>query len=99
MRKLIRCEIWYSEPDNWTLKFGTRSATFVGSPEGFAKQLRLMGATDDREAPKSYRSVSYPEIVRGIQRGEDRIVWVREEPLRDLETKSFETPNNPVPWG
>jgi hypothetical protein len=100
MNRLICCEVFYDGKKTWSLKHGTKMSLCVGSAEDFAAYLRSAGATDDRKGPRSFKSVSYPEMVRGIQRGEPTILWVRDQDLAKLPLKQInDDPGDTPAWG
>jgi hypothetical protein len=100
MNRLVRVEIFYDGKETWSLKHGTKMSLYIGNAEGFSAYLRAAGATDDRKLPRSFRSVSYPEIVRGIIRGEHKILWIRDQELAKLPLKTIDNdPGDTPAWG
>jgi hypothetical protein len=72
---LVRVEV-YSTGNNWALQWEGGNKTFLGTKEQFAKFLQRIKAADDREDPRSYRSMRYVDIASEIQNGSDRVIWV-----------------------
>lgn len=75
MRSLVQILIHWDMKNSFTLNYPGGFKTFHGSPEGFAKFLRRIGAKESSSYPRSARFKTYMEIVKSIMDGKDPTVY------------------------
>lgn len=85
--KLVKIEV-YNDGDTWTMLWKNGQYVHRGTVDSFAKLLMTLKAADDRTDPKSNRSMTYMNIAKEIQFGNDRIIWVFEHMLKRLYKES-----------
>lgn len=83
-RKLIRVSVLYDGARSWTLQWKGGFKVFRGSIEDFSKFLMKIKAKDDKESPRSFRSLTYINIAKEITNGSDIIIWVWEKDLKKI---------------
>jgi len=88
MRYLVRIEVLFDGNSRWTMLFEQRQKIVFGDKEQFARLLRKLGASDDKFDPKSFRSMTYKNIVEEIMEGKDRIIWIWSDILFRLPFRS-----------
>jgi len=81
--KLVKIEV-FNDGDTWTMIWKGGQYVHRGTVESFSKLLMKLKASDDKTDPKSNRSMTYMNIAKEIQFGNDRIIWVFEHMLKTL---------------
>lgn len=72
---LVKIEV-FNDGDSWSMQWPKGNFVFRGKVEEFGKFLMKLKASDDKEDPRSHRSLKYLEIAKEIQYGHDRYIWV-----------------------
>lgn len=75
-RHLVKVDIQYTSPSSFTLRYEGGMKTFYGSMEDFARFLRRLKASDDKNDPRSYRSMTFKAMAQEAMDGTDTVVWV-----------------------
>ncbi len=84
-RKLKKVTVVPDKGKNWTLQWDTGFYVFYGDDiEKFSKFLMKIHAKDNKEDPRSYRSLKYLDMAKEITNGMDTTIWVWEKDLKKI---------------
>lgn len=89
MRYLVSVSVHYNGTDTFTLQWNKKVKVFRGTPEGFAKFLQNIKATDSVTTPRSSRGVTYMQIVNGIIDGSHSSVWAWSSNLEAMDNFAY----------
>jgi hypothetical protein len=86
-RSIVQCSVRYSN-NTFTINYPSGPTVYNGTPEGFAKFLRKIGAKDSTN-PKSGRVYTFSEIVDRIVSGKDPVIYIWSNELNGLNSTVF----------
>lgn len=88
-RSLIKVEIHWDGGKGWVMQYPHGYKVFHGSPEGFAKFMRKLKASDSVSEPASVRNMTYLQIAQELMVGKTRHVWIWSNILNQLTSSVF----------
>jgi hypothetical protein len=84
IRSLVQINIYWNGKNSFSMNWPGGNKVFNGSPEGFAKFLRRIGAKESSSYPRSERYKTYSQIVDDIVTAKDPNVYCWSNILADI---------------
>lgn len=88
IRSLVQITVYWDSKCSFTLNFPGGQKVYHGSPEGFAKFLRQLGAKDS-SLPRSTRNKTYMGMVQSVMDGKDPILYCWSNELANMTGMVF----------
>lgn len=82
--RLVMVSVLHDGASRWTLQWKGGFYVHSGTVESFAKLLMQIHAKDDKEDPRSFRSMKYLDIANEVTTGVDTTIYVWEADLARL---------------